>query len=156
MPATSVRLWFGNGEYDFALPGAAIEEIESERNIGLGAIYARTITGAYPDTSDTGPAGMVGNHYPESAQFFYQDLLHVIHKALIHGGGGKMLGREVKMTPGLADRLVKTYVVNAGDARMTMMQIWKLARAILYVLAEGYSPPKKDEPEESPATPQND
>jgi hypothetical protein len=155
MPATSVRLDFANGAYDFALPGAAIEEIESERDIGLGAIYARCIAGSYPDIEDSGPAGAVGNHFPENGRFFYQDLLHVIHRALLHGGGGEVLGREVKMTPGLADKLVKDYIMNTGDTRMTMMAIWKLGRSILYVMAEGYTPPKKGEPEEAPATQQN-
>lgn len=155
MPRTSVRLYFANGEYDFALPGAAIEEIERERNVGLGAIYARTLTGSYPDVADTGPAGPVGGHYPEAAQFHYADLLHVIHKALLHGGGGEALGNEIKMTPSIADRLMRDYVINTGDRRMTMMAIWKLGRSILYVLAEGYTPPKKAEPEESPATPQS-
>jgi hypothetical protein len=143
MPATSVRLFFANGAYDFALPGAAIEEIERERNIGLGAIYARTLAGSYPDAEDKGPAGMVGSHYPESAQFFYQDLLHVIHKALLHGGGGEALGNKITMTPSIADRLMRDYIINTGDRRMAMMQIWKLGRSILYVLAEGYTPPKK-------------
>jgi hypothetical protein len=156
MPATSVRLDFANGSYDFALPGAAIEEVEDERKIGLGAIYARTIRGSYPDQADTGPAGSVGNAFPEEGQFFYADLLHVIHKALLHGGGGEVLGKEVKMTPGLADRLVKDYVINTGDTRMSLMAIWKLGRSILYVLAEGYSPPKKDELAEGQQTQQSD
>lgn len=156
MPATSARFWFANGEYDFALPGKAIEEIEEERKVGLGAIYARCIRGSYPDAAVDGPAGSVANSYPEEGQFFYADLLHVIHKALLHGGGGEVLGKEVKMTPGLADRLCKDYIINTGDTRMTMMEIWKLARSILYVLAEGYSPPKKAEPGESPATQPSD
>jgi hypothetical protein len=86
---------------------------------------------------------MVGNHYPESAQFFYQDLLHVIHKALLHGGGGEALGNKITMTPSIADRLMRDYIINTGDRRMAMMQIWKLGRSILYVLAEGYTPPKR-------------
>jgi hypothetical protein len=156
MARTSVRFDFANGAYDFALPGAAIEEIEEERKTGLGAIYARSVVGSYPDPDDRGPAGNVAGSYPDHGQYFYADLLHVIHKALLHGGGGEVLGKEVKMTPGLADRLVKDYVINTGDTRMTMMEIWKLGRSILYVLAEGYSPPKKDELGEAQQTPQSD
>jgi hypothetical protein len=66
-----------------------------------------------------------------------------------------VLGRQVVMDPGRAQRLVRDYIENTGDSRLTMMAIWKLARSILYVLAEGYSPPKKEQPVESPATQQS-
>jgi hypothetical protein len=156
MARTSVRFDFANGAYDFALPGEKIMEIEDERKIGLGEIYARTIAGSYPGDNAMDPANSVANGAPDLGRFFFADMLHVIHKGLLAGGGGEVLGKPVTMTPGLADRLIKDYVLNAGDTRMTMMAIWKLARSILFVLAEGYSPPKKDEPGESPATPQSD
>jgi hypothetical protein len=59
---------------------------------------------------------------------------------------------EYRFSAVRANDLVQAYLLGVTDQRMAMTVIWKLAYAILHALIHGYTPPKKDEPGEGPAT----
>lgn len=136
---------FANGRYRFALGLEQIKEIERAANSGLGAIYARTSKGRYGYED--------GEIFPELAEYRFPELVEVIRQGLIGGGEGVVDGMDVKVSATRANELVQAYLLGVSDTRMAMTEIWKLAYVILSALVNGYAPPKKDEPGESPATP---
>jgi hypothetical protein len=142
---TWIDLKFADGEYSFKLGIGQIAEIERKCGSGIGAIYARTLLGRY---------GMGdGDIMPTQAEYRFSELVEVIRQALIGGGQGLVDGQDVKVSSVRANDLIESYVLGLTDKRMAMRQTWALAASILAALIEGYSPPKKDEPGESPATP---
>lgn len=141
---TYIVLRFGNGDYLFQLGLEQIKEIERQCNAGIGAIYARVLAGRF---------GLeVDQIMPTEAQYRFTELLEVIRQGLIGGGEGVVDGADVKVSPVRATDLINTYLI-APDTRVAVREAWKLAAVILSALIEGYAPPKKAEPGESPATP---
>ena len=63
-PPLDVRLFFGDGEYDFKLTISAISALQVKCQSGIGQIYTRVISG----------------------QFYSQDLLETVRHGLIGGG----------------------------------------------------------------------
>lgn len=141
---TWIDLKFADGEYTFKLGLAQIAEIERKCDAGIGAIYARTLQGRY----GLGDADIM----PTEGAYRFSDLVEVIRQGLIGGKHGTVDGTDVLVTSTRANELIANYVLDGPD-RMAMRQTWALAAAILAALIEGYSPPKKGEPGESPATP---
>lgn len=60
--ATSVRMFFGDGEHDFALPPDRIRELERSVGGGIGAISRRVFGGEfmYAEVSETIRVSLVG------------------------------------------------------------------------------------------------
>ena len=63
-PPLEIRLFFGDGEYDFKLTIQAISALQVKCQSGIGQIYTRVISG----------------------QFYSQDLLETVRHGLIGGG----------------------------------------------------------------------
>ena len=63
-PPLDVRLFFGDGDYDFKLTISAISALQVKCQSGIGQIYTRVISG----------------------QFYSQDLLETVRHGLIGGG----------------------------------------------------------------------
>lgn len=135
---------FANGRYRAALGLEQIKEIERACDAGIGAIFARTSKGRY--------GFLEGEVFPELAEYRFPELAEVIRQALIGGGSGSVDGAIVKVPDFRANELVQAYLFGINDQRMTMTRIWALAYQILHALVNGYSPPKKGEPAEKPAT----
>lgn len=140
---TWIELPFADGRYIFKLGMAQIAELETKCDAGIGRIYARTRAGRYGFTP--------GEALPEQGEYRWPDLVEIIRQSLIGGGAGMVDGDDVKVSPSRANDLVDRYLIQATDQRMAMTEVWALAYAILHALIEGYQPPKKDQPGESPA-----
>lgn len=132
---TWVDLHFADGEYSFKLGLEQIALIEKECNAGIGAIYARTLRGRWGMGDD--------EIIPTEAEYRFSELVQIIRLGLIGGG----------MESHRVNPLIRAYVTDVGDQRVAMRRTWSLAAAILASLIEGYTPPKKAQPGESPATP---
>jgi hypothetical protein len=140
---TWIDLPFADGVYTFKLGLAQISEIEKKCDAGIGAIYARTLAGRY---------GLgEGEVLPTEGAYRFGELVEIIRQGLIGGKHGLVDGVSVLVTSQRANELLANYVLDGGD-RMVLRQTWALAAATLSALIEGYQPPKKDEPGESPAT----
>ena len=63
-PPLEIRLFFGDGDYDFKLTISAISALQVKCQSGIGQIYTRVISG----------------------QFYSQDLLETVRHGLIGGG----------------------------------------------------------------------
>jgi len=142
---TWIDLKFADGEYSFRLGLPQIAEIERKCGAGIGAIYARTLRGRYGIGDD--------EIMPTEADYRFPELVEVIRQGLIGGASGVVDKMEVKVSSVRANDLIDAYVLGISERRMALRQTWALAAAILAALIEGYSPPKKGEPGESPATP---
>ena len=140
---TWVDLPFADGRYLFRLGLAQIAELERKCDAGIGRIYARTRAGRYGFEP--------GEALPDQGEYRWAELVEVIRQALIGGGEGLVDGNDVKVSPVRANDLVEAYLLGATDKRMVGTNVWALAYTILNALIEGYTPPKKDEPGESPA-----
>lgn len=144
---TWIDLKFADGEYTFKLGLGQIAEIERKCGAGIGAIYARTLRGRFGMSDD--------DVMPTEAEYRFSELVEVIRQALIGGGEGIVDGADVRVSSTRANDLIEYYVIGVGDRRMAMQRTWAVAAAILASLIEGYTPPKKGVPGESPATQTN-
>lgn len=141
---TWVDLKFADGEYTFKLGIGQIAEIERKCDAGIGAIYARVMRGRY---------GLgVDEIMPVDAEYRFAEMIEVVRQGLIGGGGGVVDGNGVRVTSIRANELLERYVYGNGFDRQALRETWALTAAILGALIEGYDPPKKAEPGESPAT----
>ena len=61
-PPIQVRLFFGDGEYDFKLTLQGIAAIQAKTKAGIGQIYVRVVSGAYysDDLVETVRHGLIG------------------------------------------------------------------------------------------------
>lgn len=138
--ANSIELAFADGVYNFALPLERIDELQRKCGIGIGGLFARVIKGANRMGDDIVLA-------PAQAEFYAIDVVETIRQGLIGGGRGTVDGVEVKVSPPVAARLVTNYVLN-----QPLSDAWSLAVSILGAVIVGYDPPKKDAPDDEPAT----
>lgn len=142
--ANSIELDFADGAYLFALPLERIDELQRKTGSGIGGLFARVVKGANRIGDDVVLA-------PGSAEFYALDLIETIRQGLIGGGRGVVDGKELTVTPVLAQRLVANYVLNRPLA-----EAWELAVSILGAVIVGYDDGKKKapqaEPSEMPAT----
>lgn len=129
-----VELDFADGTYRFRLGLAQINEIESKCGAGIGEVFARVIQGSY----DSGEQDLA---LPQKAAFFAKDLVEVIRQGLIGGDGGVVDGADVAMSSSVVKRLLDNYV-----SERPLMELWNVARSILWACMVGFEPPKKDEP----------
>lgn len=136
----SIDLEFADGTYTFALPLPRIDELQRKTGIGIGGLFARVLKGCTRVRGDVVLS-------PGSAEFYALDLIETIRQGLIGGGKGLANGAEIKVTPGLADRLIQNYVLDRP-----LSDSWSMAASILGAVIVGYDPPKKDEPADEPAT----
>lgn len=143
MPQTWIELPFADGKYLFKLGLGQIAEIERVGDAGIGRIYARTRGGRFGFRPEEA--------LPDSGEYRWPELVEVVRQGLIGGAAGIVNGESVTVSAPRANDLVDRYLLQAGDQRMAMTQVWALAYAILHALIEGYVPPKKGEPGESPA-----
>lgn len=131
-----------DGVYTFKLGLAQISELEKKCDAGIGAIYARTLRGRY---------GLgEGDILPEQSDYRFSELVEIIRQALIGGKHALIDGVERAVSSARANELIANYVLD-GPERLVMRQTWAIAASILSALIEGYEPPKKAEPGESPA-----
>lgn len=143
MAQTWIELPFADGKYIFKLGLAQIAEVERVGDAGIGRIYARTRAGRFGFEP--------GEALPDNGEYRWLELVEIVRQGLIGGGAGFVNGAEVVVHAPRANDLVDRYLLRANDERLAMTQVWALAYAILHALIEGYTPPKKDEPGESPA-----
>lgn len=129
--ANSIELAFGDGEYLFALPLERIDELQRKTGTGIGAIFARVVKGANRLGDDIVLA-------PGSAEFYALDLIETIRQGLIGGAKGVVDGKEIAVTPVLANRLVTNYVLSRP-----LSEAWELAVSILGAVIVGYEPEDK-------------
>lgn len=142
MPSNTIDLEFADGEYTFALPLERIDELQIKCGIGIGGLYARVIKGFVRDPV----TGQVMTA-PGAAEFYALDLIETLRQGLIGGGKGIVNGAEVKVTPQVANQLLRNYVLDRP-----LNESWSMAAAILGACIIGYDPPKKDEPPVEGAT----
>jgi hypothetical protein len=140
---TEVDLPCFDGIYTFRLGLAQIRELESKCDAGIGAIYARTLRGRY----GLGDSEIMATE----GDYRFSELIEVLRQGLIGGKHGYVDGVDILVSAPRAVELIQNYVLDGQD-RMVMRQTWALAAAVLSALIEGYTPPKKAEPGESPAT----
>ena len=142
-PVTALELEFADGQYLFDLKLPQLMELEEKCGVGTLAIYGRVLKGRYILGDETFGA-------PAEGEARVIDLFETIRLGLIGGGAGMVNGEEVKVSVLKAKTLVERYC-HAAPLR----ESWTLAAAILGARVEGYSPPKKAEPADEPATPTN-
>lgn len=138
--SNTIDLPFGDGEYHFALPLAQIDELQRKTECGIGALFARVIRGA----NRIGDGEII--LAPGQAEFYALDLIETVRQGLIGGGHGIVDGKDVKVTPILAKRLIDGYLLN-----QPLTAAWEMATAILGACIVGYDPPGEAGPGESPA-----
>lgn len=139
MPS-NIDIEFADGLYTFALPLPQIDELQRKCGIGIGGLFARVLKGYH----------RVGDEVvqvPDQAEFYAMDLVETIRQGLIGGNHATVDGKEITVSPALANRLIENYVM----AR-PLSKSWSLAASILAACIIGYDPPKKDGPAEKPAT----
>lgn len=133
-----ITLAFGDGAYLFRLPLKQIAELERLTEAGIGAVWARILTGRIPLPKMAGTAGL-----PTHGAYKHADLHATIRLGLIGGG----------QTPTRANELMDTYVHGV----MPLKDQWDLAASILMACVEGYKAPpdevapKDDDPDPRPA-----
>jgi hypothetical protein len=140
---TQVDLACFDGIYTFRLGLGQIRELEAKCDAGVGAIYARTLRGRY-GLGD-------GEIMPTEGEYRFSELVEILRQGLIGGKHGYVDGIDVLVSAPRAMELINNYVLDGPD-RIVMRQTWALAAAVLTALIEGYEPPKKAGPGESPAT----
>lgn len=140
---TWIDLPFADGRYLFKIGLEQIAELERKCDAGLGRIYARTRAGRFGFEP--------GEALPDQGEYKWAELVEIIRQALIGGGEGVVDGQDVKVSANRANDLVHAYLLGATEKRMVGTNVWALAYTILHALIEGYTPPKKDEPGDSPA-----
>ena len=127
---TSIDLEFADGQYQFALGLAQINELQNKCGDGIGAIYARVLQGRVPEN--------IGVGHPAYAAFRIADLVETVRQGLIGGGKGMVDGAEVEVGTMRANQLVSSYAL-----QMPLARLWDLAAAVLYALFEGYEPARE-------------
>jgi tetrahydromethanopterin S-methyltransferase subunit F len=132
VPSNTIELDFADGEYTFALPLARINELQRKCNAGIGEIFARLLKGCVEIKGQVSVA-------PTMAAFYVEDVVETIRQGLIGGGKGLVNGEEVKVTDGLAHKLIESYVLTKP-----LVDSWSIAVSILTACIVGYDPPKKD------------
>lgn len=139
MFATSLELYFADGEYSFDLKLPQMAELQEKRG-PIFEVYGRVLKGRMlyggVPVADT----MAGGAYAE-------DLFETIRLGLIGGGRGMVNGKEIEVTALTAKALVERYCHPAP-----IKESWSIAAAVLAARIEGYEP-KKDEPAPEPAPP---
>jgi Phage tail tube protein, GTA-gp10 len=116
---THIELAFGDGEYMFRLPYAALAQIESAANATIGVVYARVMTG------ESGAA----------------EVIEIIRHGLEGGKTGMVDGHPIAVTPSVANALVKRYVI--GDDRRPFAESENIARCVISAFYQGYDNKKK-------------
>lgn len=134
MSRNRIDIDFADGVYTFALPLVRIDELQRKTGVGIGALFARVLRGCTQIGDEIVMA-------PGQAEFYAIDLVETIRQGLIGGGTATVDGAEIKVTPGLAERLIQNYVLDRP-----LSDSWSMAASILGAVIVGYSPPKKDEP----------
>lgn len=134
MSRNTIDIDFADGLYTFALPLARIDELQRKTGVGIGALFARVLKGFY---QVEGGDVLVSRE----AEFHAIDLIETIRQGLIGGNHGVVDGAEIKVSPGLANSLVNSYVLDRP-----LSDSWSIAASILGAVIVGYDPPKKDEP----------
>jgi hypothetical protein len=133
----TIDLEFADGEYHFALGLERINELQRSCGVGIGLVFARLLKGCVrhplrPDQVFVEPA---------QGEFYAADIVETLRQGLIGGGRGVVNGEEVKVTPEVANRLIKAYVLDRP-----LVDSWTKAVSILGACIMGYDPPKKDLP----------
>lgn len=136
-PARSIAvdLPFADGVYRFGLGRREIAELErlcghkdlngTWRPIGVGAIFGRLARGrallpsGEPDWGASAAEILAG-------EIVERDCVETIRLGLIGGGTGVVAGATISVNPGLAMRLVETYVIGRP-----LDDAWTLAFAVL-------------------------
>lgn len=132
-----------DGVYTFKFGIGQINELEKKCDAGLGRIIARTIAGRYGlDAEDV---------LPEQADFRMAELFEIIRQGLIGGNHCLVDGEDKTVSSARADELVRNYLTNATDGRMSFKQTWALAARAIDAAFEGYRPPGEAGAGESPA-----
>lgn len=139
-PTTALELEFADGVYLFDLKLPQLAELQEKRGVGVFALYGRVVKGRYILGGETIGA-------PAEGEAFAEDIFETIRLALIGGGKGEVDGQEVTVSAARARSLVERYCHDAP-----LREPWALAAAILGARVEGYTPPKKAEPADQPAT----
>lgn len=139
-PTTALELHFGDGEYLFDLKLPQLAELQEKRGCGVFALYARVLKGRFL-IDDT----VVG--IPHEGECYAEDLIETVRLGLIGGGRGLVDGAEIEVTALTAKKLVERYCHQAP-----LREVWSTAAAILTARIEGFTPPKKAEPADEPAT----
>lgn len=145
MPNT-IDLDFADGLYTFALPLPRIDELQNKcghngKPDAIGAIFARVIKGCI----ELAPGKLV--HDPAQAEFYALDIVETIRQGLIGGNHAVVDGAEITVSPSLADRLIKSYVLDRP-----LSDSWSIAASVLGACIVGYDPPKKAPPADARAT----
>jgi hypothetical protein len=136
-----IELDFADGSYLFALPLTRIEELQRKTGVGIGALFARVLKGCV----------RVGDEVilaPTHAEFFALDLVETIRQGLIGGGTGVVNGEEIKVTPALAEQLIRNYVLDRP-----LNESWAIASSVLGACIVGYEPADKKKAESASAKP---
>lgn len=144
MPNT-VDLAFADGSYTFALPIARINELQSKTGIGIGALFNRVLKGV----------ARVGDQIvlaPSAAEFYLADIYETVRQGLIGGGRGIVDDQEVIVTPAVAERLMKNYVL--PESGQPLRDAWSMAAAILGACVVGFDEPKKKDGASEETTPE--
>lgn len=128
---------FGDGEYMFRLTLSGINEIQKKCGAGIGKVWSRLARARLNFIGED--SGVPFNaHTGEAADFHIEDIVEPIRQGLLGGGMGEADGKEVKVTPLVANRLIEAYVLGRP-----LQEGWALAYAIVGGQVEGYDPPKK-------------
>jgi len=125
MLRTNITLEFADGEYEFRLTLAGIQELQEKSKADFGVIFGRLLAGRY--TSTKGSFGM-----PLEAKWNINDLVSVVRLGLIGGKRGIVDGQTIEVTPIIAQRLIQTYVIDHP-----LKHAWDLAAAIVWACVEG-------------------
>lgn len=133
---THIDLFFGDGDYTFALKLPQIIAIEDKCG-PIGEVFARLLKGRYV-TAD-GPIGI-----STEAAYRHADLVEIVRQGLIGGGTGIVDGQAVEVTSVKANQLVAAYVLG-----IPLTKTWDLATAVLSALIEGYEPVGDDQKKSS-------
>lgn len=138
-PVTALELEFADGDYLFDLKIPQLAELQEKRG-PLFKVYGRVLKGRYLLAGEA-----VG--VPAEGEAFAEDLFETIRLGLIGGGLGVVNGQEVKVNAITANKLVQRYC-----HEMPLRDSWSIAAMILDARINGYTPEKKAEPAEKPAT----
>lgn len=125
----TIDLAFADGTYTFALPLPRIDELQRKTGVGIGALFARVLKGC----------GRVGDdivHAPAMAEFYALDLVETIRQGLIGGNKGLVDGKDITVSPALAQRLLDNYVLC-----QPLSDAWSIAASILGATIVGYDAP---------------
>lgn len=148
-PAAEIELEFADGTYLFRLNLPQMAELQTKCGVkafhptygevtipaAIAEIQARVLRGRYLLKEGGTPIGL-----NEEAAFRVHDITETIRLALIGGGKGMVNGEEVKVDALKAKQLVEDYVLPPVPLKAG----WTVAAAILGVLLEGFTPPRKE------------